>query len=60
MLAIDTLKAMTIKQRIAAVASDVESGKDEFRTIPAHDLAELLGIKSIGNLNTIFPDNPKY
>jgi hypothetical protein len=38
------LQAMSLAERIAAVAMDVESKRDEYRSIDPHELAELLGI----------------
>jgi hypothetical protein len=38
------LKAMDIRGRIVAVADDVDSKRDEYRSIEAYELASLLGI----------------
>jgi hypothetical protein len=40
----DKLKEMSLAERIAAVAADIESKRDEFRSIGPYELAELLGI----------------
>jgi hypothetical protein len=42
--AVDILKSMTMDERIAEVAKDVLSRTDRYKSIPAQDLAELLGI----------------
>ena len=38
------LEAMTLTERIAAVAADVASKRDEYRSIDRHELASLLGV----------------
>jgi hypothetical protein len=38
------LRKMPLAERIAAVAADLKSKRDEYRTIDAHELASLLGI----------------
>jgi hypothetical protein len=43
--ALQKLEAMPLANRIAAVATDVDSKQDEFRSIDAHELASLLGIE---------------
>jgi len=43
--ALQKLEAMPLADRIAAVAADVDSKQDEFRSIDAHELASLLGIE---------------
>jgi hypothetical protein len=43
--ALQKLKDMRLADRIAAVAADVDSKQDEFRSIDAHELANLLGIE---------------
>jgi hypothetical protein len=40
------LEALDLNARLQAVADDVESRRDEFRTIEPHDLAELLEVPS--------------
>jgi hypothetical protein len=42
--AIEILETMTMDERIAEVARDVLSRTDRYKSIAAHDLAELLGI----------------
>src|SRR5262245_60528281 len=42
--ALQKLEGAPLADRIAAVAADVESKQDEFRSIDAHELASLLGI----------------
>jgi hypothetical protein len=42
--ALKKLEDMPLADRIAAVAADVDSKQDEFRSIDAHELASLLGI----------------
>ena len=43
--ALQKLQDMPLADRIAAVAADVDSKQDEFRSIDAHELASLLGIE---------------
>ncbi len=38
------LEDMSLAERIAAVAADIESKRDEYRSIDPYELAELLGI----------------
>jgi hypothetical protein len=38
------LEAMSLAERIAAVAIDVASKRDEYRSIDRHELAGLLGV----------------
>ena len=42
--ALKKLENMPLADRIVAVAADVDSKRDEFRSIDAHELASLLGI----------------
>jgi hypothetical protein len=42
--AFQRLEDMPLADHIAAVAADVDSKRDEFRLIDAHELASLLGI----------------
>jgi hypothetical protein len=42
--ALQKLEDMPLADRIAAVAADVDSKWDEFRSIDTHELASLLGI----------------
>ena len=57
------LEAMTLAKRIAAVAVDVASKRDEYRSIDPHDLAWLLGIddanKPGGNWKFIWNVTPR-
>jgi len=41
------LEAMALAERVAAVAVDVDSKRDEYRSIDAHDLALLLDISDV-------------
>lgn len=45
-----TLEAMSVDSRIAAVAADVASKRDEYREIECFDLASLLGIDNAREL----------
>jgi hypothetical protein len=38
------LDELSVSDRIKVISEDVKSGKDTYKKIPAHDLAELLGI----------------
>ena len=38
------LEMMPLAERIAAVAADVDTKRDEYRSIDSHELASLLGI----------------
>jgi hypothetical protein len=38
---------MSLAERIAAVAADVDSKRDEYRSIDSHELASLLGIERL-------------
>jgi hypothetical protein len=49
--AMDILESMTVDERIAEVAKDVLSRTDRYKSIPADDLATLLGI-DFGPLET--------
>ena len=46
--ALQKLEDMPLADRIAAVAADVDSKRDEFRSIDAHELASFLGYSCSG------------
>ena len=53
------LDAITLAERIAAVAADRNSKRDEYRSIASHELADLLGINlgslmALGNPSIMF------
>jgi hypothetical protein len=43
------LQSLSVEKRIALVDEDISTGKDRYRTIPAHELALVLGIADSGH-----------